>query len=51
MNGFIALGKLQAGSRPDIQLMMQSLQLQGDEKSVSLSFDVPAQVFDAVRRQ
>ena len=51
VNGFIALGKLQAGSRPDIQLMMQSLQLQGDEKSVSLSFDVPAQVFDAVRRQ
>jgi len=48
VNGFIALAKLQAGSRPDIQAMMQSLQLGGDRKSVSLSFDVPAQVFDAI---
>jgi hypothetical protein len=48
VNGFIALAKLQAGSRPDIQAMMQSLQLGGDRTSVSLSFDVPAQVFDAI---
>ncbi len=49
VNGFLALGKLQAGTRPEIQSMMQSLQLSGDEKSVSLSFDVPLQVFDAAR--
>ena len=49
INGLLALGKMQAGSRPAIQAMMQSLQLGSDEKSVSLSFDVPAQVFDAVR--
>lgn len=46
VRGFLALGKLQAGSRPDIQAMMQSLQLGGQGKTVSLTFDVPAQVFD-----
>jgi hypothetical protein len=48
VNGFIALARLQAGSRPDIQAMMQSLQLGGDRKSVSLTFDVPAQIFDVI---
>jgi hypothetical protein len=48
VRGFLALGKLQAGSRPDIQAMMASLQLGGQGKTVTLSFDVPAQVFDAI---
>jgi hypothetical protein len=50
VNGFIALARLQAGSRPDIQAMMQSLQLGGDRRSVSLTFDVPAQIFDIIHR-
>ena len=29
VRGFLALGKLQAGSRPEIQLMLQSLELGG----------------------
>src|SRR5262249_8037897 len=49
IRGFLALAKMQAGSRPDMQAMMQSLLLGGDKKTVSLSFDVPAQVFDAIR--
>ena len=48
VRGFLALGKLQAGSRADIQAMMASLQLGGQGKTVTLSFDVPAQVFDAI---
>lgn len=46
VRGFLALGKLQAGSRPEIQTMMQALELGGTGKTVALSFDVPLQVFD-----
>ena len=48
VRGFLALGKMQAGSRPEIQAMMQSLELGGTGKTVALSFDVPLQVFDLV---
>jgi hypothetical protein len=48
VRGFLALGKLQTGSRPEIQAMMQSLELGGTGKTVALSFDVPAAVFDFV---
>jgi hypothetical protein len=48
MRGFMALGKLQAGSRPEIQLMLQSLELGGTGKTVALSFTVPVEVFDAI---
>jgi hypothetical protein len=46
VRGFLALGKLQAGSRPEIQTLMQSLELGGTGKTVALSFDVPAAIFD-----
>jgi hypothetical protein len=39
---------MQAGSRPDIQAMMQSLELSGTGKTVALSFMVPAAVFDVI---
>ncbi|HEY7290799.1 MAG TPA: hypothetical protein VH583_13260 [Vicinamibacterales bacterium] len=48
VRGFLALGKMQAGSRPEIQTMMDSLELGGTGKTVALSFNVPAGVFDAV---
>jgi len=48
VRGFLALAKLQAGSRPEFQAMMSSLQLGGQGKTVTLSFDVPAQVFDVI---
>jgi hypothetical protein len=48
VRGFLALGKMQAGGRPEIQAMMQSLELSGTGKTVALSFSVPAEVFDAV---
>ena len=44
----MGLAKMQAGSNPSAQLMMQSLELGGTGKTVALSFTVPAEVFDAV---
>jgi hypothetical protein len=48
VRGFLALAKMQAGTRPELQLMMQSLELGGAGKTVALSFVVPAEVFDMV---
>jgi hypothetical protein len=48
VRGFMALAKLQSGSKPEMQAMMQSLELGGTGKTVSLSFVVPAEVFDIV---
>jgi len=48
IRGFMALGKLQAGSNPHVQLMLQSLELGGQNKTVALSFVVPAEIFDAI---
>lgn len=46
IRGFVALAKMQAGSKPEILAMMQSLQLGGTGKTVALSFDVPEAVFE-----
>jgi hypothetical protein len=48
VRGFLALAKLQSGSRPELQLMMQSLELTGTGKTVGISFAVPAEVFDVI---
>ena len=48
VRGFMGLAKMQAGSNPSAQLMMQSLELGGTGKTVALSFTVPAEVFDVV---
>ncbi len=40
--GFLALGKLQAGSRAELKTALDSLQLGGTGKTVALSFEVPA---------
>ena len=48
VRGFLALAKLQTGAKPELQLMMQSLELSGTGKTVALSFAVPAEVFDLI---
>ena len=48
VNGFLALARLQAGSRPEFQTLTQSLQLGGTGKTVALSFTVPGTVFDLI---
>ena len=48
LRGFLALAKLQAGSRPGMQQMVDSLQLTGEGTTVSLAFDIPSEFFDAL---
>jgi hypothetical protein len=48
IRGFLALAKMQAGSRPEMQAMIQSLELGGTGRTVALSFTVPSQLFDAL---
>jgi hypothetical protein len=48
VRGFLALAKLQTSSKPEFQRFVQSLQLGGTGKTVSLAVDVPAQIFDAL---
>ena len=48
VRGFLALAKMQAGSRPEFQLMAQSLELGGTGKTVALSFAVPSEIFDMI---
>ncbi len=46
VRGFLALAKLQAGSRPDLQTLVQSLDLGGAGTTVALSFSLPVEMFD-----
>ncbi len=48
VRGFLALAKLQTSSKPEFQRFVNSLQLGGTGKTVSLSVEVPAQVFDVL---
>jgi hypothetical protein len=46
IRGFLALAKMQAGSKPGMKEMVDSLQLSGEGKTVSLAFTVPTEVLD-----
>jgi hypothetical protein len=48
LNGFLALARLQAGSKPEFQALTQSLQPGGTGKTVALSFSVPGAIFDLI---
>lgn len=48
VQGFLALAKMQAGQKPELQALLESLQLTGTGKTVSLSFEIPSQVFDLI---
>jgi hypothetical protein len=48
VRGFLAMAKLQAGSRPGMQQMVDSLQLSGEGKTVALAFSIPSEFFDAL---
>jgi hypothetical protein len=48
VRGFLAMARLQSGSRPGIQQMVDSLQLSGDGTTVALSFNLPSEFFDAL---
>ena len=44
LQGFLALARLQAGSRPELNGLLDSIQLDGAGASVTLSFELPAEV-------
>lgn len=48
VQGFLALVRMQAGNKPEMQAMVQSLQLSGTGKTVALSFQVPAEFINAM---
>jgi hypothetical protein len=48
IRGGVALAKLQAASRPEFQGLIQSFQLGGTGNAVSISFDLPVQLLDAL---
>ncbi len=48
LKGVLALAKMQAGNKPGMQAMADSLILSGDGKNVALSFTVPAEVLDVL---
>ena len=48
VRGFLALAKLQAGNKPGMQHMVDSLQLSGDGTTVALAFSVPTEVLDVL---
>lgn len=50
LNGFLALARMQSSARPELQTMVDSLQLSGDGKNVAVSFTLPSELFDALRQ-
>ena len=46
VKGFVALARMQSGSRADLQDLVQSIQMGGTGRDVSLSFAVPARMLD-----
>jgi hypothetical protein len=48
LKGLLALAKMQAGSKPGMQQLADSLVLTGEGKNVALSFSVPSEVLDVL---
>jgi hypothetical protein len=48
VQGFLALAKMQSNAQPELQALVNSLQLSGTGKTVALSFQVPSQVIDSL---
>jgi hypothetical protein len=48
VQGFLALARMQTGSQPEMQMLMNSLQLSGTGTTVALSFQLPTQVLESL---
>ena len=48
LRGVMAMAKLQAGDKPAMKAMVDSLQLGGEGKTVAVAFSVSAEMFDAL---
>jgi hypothetical protein len=48
IRGFVALAKMQSGSRPELANILQSFQLQADGNTVVLSFALPVEIIQTL---
>ena len=48
MRGFLAMAKMQAGNKPGMQQLADSLVLSGDGNTVALAFSIPTEVLDVL---
>ena len=48
VNGFLALARMQAGAKPEVTALVNSLQVSGTGKNVSISFSIPAEMINAI---
>jgi hypothetical protein len=48
MGGFLAMAKLQAGSKPGMQQLADSLIISGEGNTVALAFSIPSEVLDVL---
>ena len=48
MGGFLAMAKMQAGNKPGMQQLADSLVLSGDGNTVALAFSIPTEVLDVL---
>jgi hypothetical protein len=48
MQGFLAMAKMQAGTKPGMQQMADSLVLSGEGTTVALQFSIPTEVLDVL---
>jgi hypothetical protein len=50
LNGFLAFAKMQAGAKPELKTMVDSLQLSGEGNNLAVSFTLPSELFDALQQ-
>jgi len=50
LRGFLALAKMQSGSEPALKQLVDSLQLTGDGKTITVQFSLPTEAFEALEQ-
>lgn len=50
LRGFLALAKMQAGSEPGLKQLVDSLQLTGDGKTITMQFSLPTEAIEALEQ-
>jgi hypothetical protein len=48
IQGFLALARMQAGTKPEFDTLLRSVQLSGTGKTVAISFEVPSEFIQAM---
>jgi hypothetical protein len=48
VQGLLAFARIQSGSRPELKPLLDSVQLGGEGKTVTISFDIAPETFDAL---